>query len=258
MTAVAAGSIVLLTHDRGEDVELAREAGVELPGDREPSRDGPRAGAPAATPSAPGPTPSAAPPGPGDDVPAPGERVLFGLDVGVDGRAPGPVGGGTPALVPPDPTDDPGPAPDDNEDVAPDDDAGDDDDAGGGDTTGIRFSITGSPDGPLSPGTARAVDLTFSNPHADAITVTSLSVSVTATDRPTACPVSPNFTVTQFGPPYTGLVLPARGRTSLSALGIAEARWPRVAMVETGRNQDGCRGAALTLSFTGTAEGDEE
>ncbi len=38
---------------------------------------------------------------------------------------------------------------------------------------------------------------------------------------------------------------------SLSALGVPQAKWPRIAMLETNTNQDACQGAHLTLTYSG-------
>jgi hypothetical protein len=258
MTAVGVGSIALFMRDRGDDVELAREAGLELPGGGDPTGEPSEpstvtpTGTPPVSPSAP------ALPGPGSGLDGGsasfvGGGVLFGVDVDADGDAPDGDGGapGAPPGAPGGgPEGDPGPTPDD-EGTPPGDDSG------SGDTTGVPFAIAGSPAGPLSPGTSVPVNLAFSNPNDEAVTVTSLTVSVTATDRPDSCPAGPNFAVVQFTPPYSDLVLPAGPGTSLRSLGIDEARWPRVVMIETGRNQNACQGAVLTLTFTGTAEGDQ-
>jgi len=50
-----------------------------------------------------------------------------------------------------------------------------------------------------------------------------------------------------------GFTLPARTTTRLSALGIPARQWPHIAMLDRPVNQDGCKRATLSLSFTGDA-----
>lgn len=56
----------------------------------------------------------------------------------------------------------------------------------------------------------------------------------------------------QFSGAY-GLRIPAHSTRRLSSLGVAPARWPRVAMLDRAVNQDGCKHATLDLRFDGMA-----
>lgn len=116
------------------------------------------------------------------------------------------------------------------------------------------FTISGAMSGLLAPGVARSMDLTFTNPNNQDLTVNSLSVSITSTSNPTGCPTS-NYSVTQFTGSYSGLVVPHNGTASLSGLGIPQSQWPRLAMLNTNQNQNACKGATVNLAYTGTGSG---
>lgn len=117
------------------------------------------------------------------------------------------------------------------------------------------LTIRGTVDGLLAPGVTRPVDLRLGNPNATAIEVTQLWVSVIGIDRAdSACAVEPNYRVQQFTGRYRRLVIPARGSRALSEVYPVD-QWPQLEMVETGTNQNACKGATLTLRYEGTARG---
>jgi hypothetical protein len=117
------------------------------------------------------------------------------------------------------------------------------------------LGISGIPSGPLAPGRAAVLDLVLVNPNAFPITVRSLSVRVRKISAPRADPghscSSRDFTVAQFA--GGGLRVHATSTTSLARLGVARARWPRVSMPDRAVNQDGCKGASLTLDYRGVS-----
>ena len=109
--------------------------------------------------------------------------------------------------------------------------------------------------GPAHPMAPVRVDLTMSNPHEVAMTVSGLTITVDSITAPHAdghhlCSVD-DFMVEQ---PANGLrlVLPAGTSRSLSGLGIDHERWPRIGMVNRPLNQDGCKGALVALSYAGS------
>lgn len=117
------------------------------------------------------------------------------------------------------------------------------------------FGIRAIPSGPLAPGLSASLDLVLTNPNAFAITVRGLTVRVKSVSAPRADPGhscgTRDFTVTQFS--GGGLPLRAASTTSLGRMGIARARWPRLAMPDLAVNQDGCKGASLTLDYRGVS-----
>jgi hypothetical protein len=117
------------------------------------------------------------------------------------------------------------------------------------------FGISGIPSGPLAPGLSAVLDLVLVNPNAFPITVRSLTVRVRTISAPRADPGhscnSQDFTVAQFS--GGGLRVHATSTTSLARLGVARARWPRVSMPDRAVNQDGCKGASLTLDYRGVS-----
>ncbi|MDQ0663249.1 hypothetical protein QFZ35_001747 [Arthrobacter ulcerisalmonis] len=122
-----------------------------------------------------------------------------------------------------------------------------------------QFALSGNVPGTLSPGTSAGLDLQISNPLNKSLSLTNLSVaiagvnrSVDAVARNLACTPA-DFTVTQYSGPYP-LAVPT-GTSSLSGLNVAPNAWPRVAMLDTSANQDGCKGASLQLTYSGSGQG---
>lgn len=120
---------------------------------------------------------------------------------------------------------------------------------------GSSFRIAGDAVRPLSPGRAAAIDVRFTNPRGSRLRVTVLRVRVRAVRAPNADRSHPcgrrDFSVRQarLGP---RVVVPARSSRSLGDLGLRRWRWPHVRMINRPVNQDGCKGATLTLSYRGT------
>jgi hypothetical protein len=112
------------------------------------------------------------------------------------------------------------------------------------------FTISGQTGGGLYPGAgAQAVPLTLSNPGAETIYVTGLGVTLQVSRLPPGCSAD-GFQIREPSLPAAGVVVPARSTVTLPtpALGAAS-----IQMIDTGSNQDACQGAALALTFTGTA-----
>lgn len=105
---------------------------------------------------------------------------------------------------------------------------------------------------PLRPGDpAQAIPVRIVNPNSVPVTVTSLTVAVSA--DPAGCPANPNL---ELGPsslsPTTPLVLPAGGEATLPSGPISA---PTIALRELPFNQDACQGASFPLSFTAEGRG---
>lgn len=120
------------------------------------------------------------------------------------------------------------------------------------------FGVTGSVNGLLAPGVSRSVDLQISNPQNKGIAVTNLSVEITQVVR-TSAAVAANlpcttadYQLTQYSGAYPLTVEP--GTRSLSGLGVAQAKWPQIKMLDTNKLQDGCKGATLQLTYKGTGQ----
>ena len=127
------------------------------------------------------------------------------------------------------------------------------------DATIKQFVLSGNVPGTLSPGTSAGLDLQINNPNSKALSLTNLSVAVAGVTR-SADAVAKNlactpadFAVTQYTGPYP-LSVPA-GTSSLSGLRLAASVWPRVGMLDTSANQDGCKGATLQLTYSGSGQG---
>jgi hypothetical protein len=114
-----------------------------------------------------------------------------------------------------------------------------------------RSSIDGDISAQLYPGGGVPLDLLLTNPHGVDIRVTALTVNVDATTTNPNCSGDANYGVTQYSGSYP-LVLPP-GSTRLSALVEDSSNWPQVWMHDLPTNQDACRGAVLSLSYSGVA-----
>lgn len=122
-----------------------------------------------------------------------------------------------------------------------------------------QFTLSGNLSGLLAPGTSLPLDLQISNPNSKALSLTNISVSIASVTR-TAEAISrglpcgaADYTVTQFGGPYPFTIPP--GNSSFSGLGIASSSWPRIGMIDAHANQDGCKGATLQLTYSGSGQG---
>jgi hypothetical protein len=119
------------------------------------------------------------------------------------------------------------------------------------------FTIAGALPHLLTPGTGEPLDLTLTNLESTDLTIANLNVQVASVSGPQSSSTHTcdpdDFSVEQFsGTP--GFTLPAASSADLGELGFAPSEWPTVSMLDRPVNQDGCKGASLSLSFTGTAD----
>jgi hypothetical protein len=127
--------------------------------------------------------------------------------------------------------------------------------AGGGITDQPRqfFTIDGDLTEPLSPGTGSSLNLSITNPLDSALAVSMLLVEVDAVDAPNATAEHPctvdDFAVVQLAGSGK-LVIEANSTSTLSELGVSSEDWPTVSMLDTTSNQDGCKDATLSLSYS--------
>jgi hypothetical protein len=118
------------------------------------------------------------------------------------------------------------------------------------------FTIAGSLPGLLTPGTGAPLDLTLTNLENTDLLITTLDVEVTTVSGPRGgstrgCDPD-DFSVQQFSG-RAGFTLRASSSADLGELGFGPREWPQVSMLNLPVNQDGCKGASLSLSFSGTA-----
>jgi hypothetical protein len=119
------------------------------------------------------------------------------------------------------------------------------------------FTIAGALPHLLTPGTGEPLDLTLTNLESTDLTIANLNVRVASVSGPQQSSTHTcdrgDFSVEQFsGTP--GFTLPAASSADLGELGFEPSEWPTVSMLDRPVNQDGCKGASLSLSFTGTAD----
>ena len=121
------------------------------------------------------------------------------------------------------------------------------------------FTISGNATEPISPGVSAPLDLSLTNPHAFALTAADLRVTVQKVNAPNADDAHPctigDFAVDQASSAIE-VTVAAHSTRTLSNLGLPRAKRPHVGMLDRSVNQDGCKGASLTLAYTasGTPE----
>jgi hypothetical protein len=116
---------------------------------------------------------------------------------------------------------------------------------------GKPFSVTGSASGPLAPGLTRALTITLTNPNNVAITVTAFTASVAAGSSKPGCDGPSNLQLSQSNLSTSNtLTIPANGQVMLPS-GTVSA--PQVQMLNLPVNQDACKGASFTFTYSGSA-----
>lgn len=121
-----------------------------------------------------------------------------------------------------------------------------------GDPLFTDFSVSGGAISVLSPGSSSPIRISITNQNDHPVIIDRLSVTVQVKSAPRATSSLPcsvdDFFVGQFAGSFP-LVIPARSMTSLADLGIPQAQWPAVEMVQSSTNQNGCQLASLSLGF---------
>ncbi len=127
-----------------------------------------------------------------------------------------------------------------------------------GDTGGGRvsvpspFTISGDVANAITPGVMAPLDLSLDNPNDHDLLVDRITVTVTDVDAPQADADHPcsaaDFDVRPLADGIA-VTLEANRVDDLSGLGVARADWPAVGMLDRPVNQDGCKGASLTLGY---------
>jgi hypothetical protein len=108
---------------------------------------------------------------------------------------------------------------------------------------------------PLSPGVMVPLDLTFTNPRDVDVSITRLTVVLAGVSAPSSdgthvCTVG-DFVVDQ-APTELRITLAPEATNTLSSLGFPSRMWPCMGMLDRPVNQDGCKGASVSLTYTAT------
>ena len=115
----------------------------------------------------------------------------------------------------------------------------------------LAFTMRAAASAPLLPGGDPVpVDIAFANPNAAPIAITDAVVEVAGAE-PGACAAAIRVVSGLTAHP----VIAAAATQSLSQLGVPQAEWPHLAMLDDGVDQSACAGAAITLALTGSATG---
>jgi hypothetical protein len=113
------------------------------------------------------------------------------------------------------------------------------------------FTISGALPGLLSPGATLPLSLTVSNEFDFDLSVTALTVTVAPGSSQPGCDGPANLQVTQSNVAggSVSIVVPAHGSVTLPAQG---ATAPQVTMLDLATNQNACKNAVFTFSFSGS------
>ncbi len=121
------------------------------------------------------------------------------------------------------------------------------------------FSISGNLGQLLTPGSTLPLNPSFANPNNKTLALSNLSVTIAGITRTQAavaaglpCTMA-DYVVTNYSGGYP-LTLPV-GPSTLSNLKSSSAVWPKITMLDTALNQDGCKGATLQLAYSAVGEG---
>jgi|SRR5665647_27939 len=128
-------------------------------------------------------------------------------------------------------------------------------------TKGKTFTISGNLNsGLLAPGLTLPLELNLDNPNKKSLSVTNLSVTLQSVIRTISaiglgqpCTIG-DYAVSQYSGGYP-MVLPASSTMSLTQLGVSSGQLPQIQFLNTNLNQDGCKGATLSLSYSGSGQG---
>jgi hypothetical protein len=129
--------------------------------------------------------------------------------------------------------------------------------AGPADGTGVgaigrSITIRGDIEGAIVPGSMVPLNLSFANRNSFSVTVDRVAVRLRSVRAPGADAAHgcgrADFTVRQL-PRTVELRLASESTQRLSAMGLSPSRWPAVGMLDRPVNQDGCKGAVLTLDY---------
>jgi hypothetical protein len=108
----------------------------------------------------------------------------------------------------------------------------------------------------LYPGATVPIRLTFTNPSAQPVAVEELVVTIDRVNAAAADCGPDDFDTQQFSGRY-GFRVAADQTTDLAALGFPAAQWPQLTMLYRPTvNQDGCKGASVSLALRGSAVGE--
>jgi uncharacterized membrane protein len=128
-------------------------------------------------------------------------------------------------------------------------------------TKGKTFTISGNLNsGLLAPGLTQPLELSLTNPNKKPISVTNLSVTLKSVTRTISaiglgqpCMIG-DYAVSQYSGGYP-LVMPGSSTMRLTQLGVSPGQLPQIQFLNTSSNQDGCKGAILQLSYSGSGQG---
>ncbi len=118
-------------------------------------------------------------------------------------------------------------------------------------TTGQPFTISGGYGGLLYPGKSADLTLRISNPNGEAIVVEGLTVTIQPGSSKPGCDGPANLQLTQSNVSAANpLAIPANSSITLPSGGVSA---PQVLMRNLPTNQDACKGATFSFSYSGSS-----
>lgn len=126
--------------------------------------------------------------------------------------------------------------------------------------SGVPFTISGNLPGTLAPGRPPLpLNLTLHNPNTTSLSVTNLTVTLSRITQSSSAPAGStcgaiDYALMQYSGAYP-LTVAAGQTATLSALGASDNWLPHLGMIDRPVSQDGCKGAVLTLTYSGSGQG---
>jgi hypothetical protein len=108
------------------------------------------------------------------------------------------------------------------------------------------------------PDGSSGLNLSLWNPNGQALQVSNLTVAIQSVSKAASAPenrpcTAADYSVLQFSGSYPISI--AGGKTVMLGSRFDTSTWPRLKMLNTSENQDGCKGATVHLTFTGSGQG---
>jgi hypothetical protein len=124
--------------------------------------------------------------------------------------------------------------------------------------TGKQFTISAPPVTIPGPGSGQPLNLSLTNTNSQALNVTNLTVNIQSVTKAVGAPAGSctpaDYTISQFSGTYP-LSVPGGQTRTLSTLVPNSAQWPRLNMLNSSSNQNACKGATVSLTFSGAGQG---
>jgi len=123
--------------------------------------------------------------------------------------------------------------------------------------TGKQFTISAPSITVPGPGASQPLNLSLTNTNNQPLNVTNLTVNIQSVIKAAGAPAGSctvaDYAITQYSGTYP-VAVPGGQTVSLSSL-RPTSTWPKLNMLNSGSNQDACKGAHVNLTYSGVGQG---